>query len=132
MVVEDHHPFEAGKFHHLNLLEHWRTNYGKMEEANRDPEVFLPVHVKHLFVDFVKVVTELLNEVLNFEFVQDYQVHSIEKTLDSSKLLLQPTLFESSVSDLLQKVVLFLVLQPKDVFVQQVVFPCNQTFSGNL
>ena len=107
MVGEHHHPFEAGKFHHLNLLEHWRTNYGKMEEANRDPEVFLPVHVKHLFVDFVKVGTELLNEVLNFEFVQDYQVHSIEKALDSSQLLLQPTLDEFSEVSLLQKVASF-------------------------
>ena len=88
MVVEDQHPFEAGKFHHLNLLEHWRTNYGKMAEVDRDPEVFLLDHVKHLFVDFVKVATELLNEGLNFESVQGYQVHSIEKTLDSSQLLL--------------------------------------------
>ncbi len=54
-----------------------------MAEANRDPEVFLLDHVKDQLVDFVKVVTELLNEGLNFEFVQGYQVHSIEKTLDS-------------------------------------------------
>ncbi len=55
-----------------------------MAEANRDPEVFLLDHVKHLFVDFVKVGIELLNEVLNFEFVQWDQVHSVEKTLDFS------------------------------------------------
>ena len=60
----------------------------KMAEVNRDPEVFPFDHVKHHFVDLVKVGIELLNEVLNFEFVQDYQVHSIEKTLDSSQLLL--------------------------------------------
>ncbi len=107
MVVEDHHPFEAGKFHHLNLLEHWRTNCGKMAEANRDPEVFLPNHVKDQIVDFVKGVTELLNEGLNFEFVQDYQVHSFEKTLDSSQLLLQPILFGFSEVSLLQKVASF-------------------------
>ena len=64
-----------------------------MEEANRDPEVFLPDHVKHHFVDLVKVVTEVLSEGLNVEYVQDYQVHSFEKTLDSSQLLLQPILF---------------------------------------
>ena len=107
MVVEHHHPFEAGTHHHLNFPEDWRTNYGKMAEVNRDPEVLLLNHVMHQFVDFVKVVTELLNEGLNFEFVQDYQVHSIEKTLDSSQLLLQPILFESSVADLVQKVALF-------------------------
>ncbi len=78
-----------------------------MAEANRDPEVFLLDHVKHLFVDFVKVGTELLNEVLNFEFVQDYQVHSIEKTLGSSQLLLQPTLYEFSEVSPLQKVASF-------------------------
>ncbi len=93
MVGEHHHPFEAGKFHHLSLLWHLKTNYGKMAEANRDPEVFLPDHVKDRLVDFVKVVTELLNEGLNFEFVQSYQVHSFEKTLDSSQLFLQPILF---------------------------------------
>ncbi len=71
MVVEHHHPLEAGKCHHLNFLEDWRTNYGKMAEVNRDPEVFLLDHVKHQFVDSVKVVTELLNEGLNFECVQD-------------------------------------------------------------
>jgi hypothetical protein len=106
-VVEHHHPFEACKFHHLNLLEHWRTNFGKMAEANRDPEVFLPDHVKDQLVDFVKVVTELLNEGLNFEFVQGYQVHSFEKTLDSSQLLLQPILDEFSEVSLLQKVASF-------------------------
>ena len=46
MVDEHHYPFEAGKFHHLNLLEHLRTNYGKRAEANRDPEVFL-LDLKH-------------------------------------------------------------------------------------
>ena len=107
MAVEDHHPFEAGKLHHLNFLEDWRTNFGKMAEVNRDPEVFLPDHVKDQLVDLVKVVTELLNEGLNFEFVQDYQVHSIEKTLDSSQLLLQPTLYEFSEVSLLQKVASF-------------------------
>jgi hypothetical protein len=107
VVAEHHHPFEAGKFHHLNLLEHLRTNYGKMAEANRDPEVFLLDHVKDQLVDVVKVVTELLNEGLNFEFVQGYQVHSVEKTLDSSQLLLQPTLDELSVVNLLQKVASF-------------------------
>ncbi len=78
-----------------------------MAEANRDPEVFLLDHVKHLSVDFVKVVTEKLNEVLNFEFVQNYQVHSNEKTLDPSQLLLQPTLYEFSEVSLLQKVASF-------------------------
>ena len=107
MVGEYHHPFEAGKFHHLNLLEHLRTNYGKMAEANRDPEVFLLNHVKHQLVDFVKVVTEMLKEGLNFEFVQGYQVHSVEKTLDSSQLLLQPTLDEFFEVSLLQKVASF-------------------------
>ncbi len=106
MVGEHHHPFEAGKFHHLNLLERWRTNYGKMEEANRDPEVFLLDHVKDQLVDFVKVETELLNEGLNFEFVQGYQVHSVEKTLDSSRLP-QPILFGFSEVSPLQKVASF-------------------------
>ncbi len=78
-----------------------------MAEVNRDPEVFLLNHVKHQFVDLVKVVTELLNEGLNFEFVQGYQVHSFEKTLDSSQLLLQPILFEFSEVNPLQKVVSF-------------------------
>ena len=107
MVGEYHHPFEAGKRHHLNFLEDWRTSFGKMAEVNRDPEVFLPDHVRHQFVDFVKVVTEELNEGLNFEFVQDYQVHSFEKTLDSSQLLLQPTLDKFSEVSLLQKVASF-------------------------
>ena len=94
-----------------------------MAEANRDPEVFLLDHVKHLFVDFVKVGIELLNEVLNFEFVQDYQVHSIEKTLDSSQLFLQPTLDEFSELNPLLKVASVLELHPKDVFVQPFVSP---------
>ncbi len=123
MVGEHHHPFEAGKFHHLSLLWHWKTNYGKMAEANRDPEVFLLDHVKDQLVDFVKVVTELLNEGLNFEFVQDYQVHSVEKTLDSSQLLLQPTLDEFSEVNLLLKVASVLKLHPKDVFVRPFVSP---------
>jgi hypothetical protein len=86
VVGEYHHPFEAGKLHHLNFLEDWRTNYGEMAEVNRDPEVFPFDHVKHHFVDLVKVVTEVLSEGLNVEYVQDYQVHSFEKTLDSSQL----------------------------------------------
>ena len=55
----------------------------------------------------MKAVTEVLNEGLNFECVQDYQVHSVEKTLDSSQLLLQPVLDEFSVVDLLQTVASF-------------------------
>jgi hypothetical protein len=43
---EYHHPFEAGKFHHLNFLEHWRTNLCKMAEVNHDPEVS-PYDLKH-------------------------------------------------------------------------------------
>jgi hypothetical protein len=66
VVGEHHHPFEAGKFHHSSLLWHWKTNYGKMAEVNRDLEVFLLDHVRDQLVDFVKVVTELLNEGLNF------------------------------------------------------------------
>jgi hypothetical protein len=93
VVVEDHHPFEAGKRHHLNFLEDWRTSFDRMVEVNRDPEVFPLDHVKHQFVDLVKVVTEVLTEGLNFECVQGNQVHSVEKTLDSSQLLLQPILF---------------------------------------
>ncbi len=123
MVVEHHHPFEDGKFHHLNLLERLRTNYGKMAEANRNPEVFLLDHVKDQLVDFVKVVSELLNEGLNFEFVQGYQVLSFEKTLDSSQLLLQPTLDEFSEVNLLLKVASVLKLHPKDVSVRPFVFP---------
>ncbi len=53
-----------------------------MAEVNCAPEVFLLDHVKHQFVDLVKVVTEELNEGLNLEFVQWDQVHSVEKTLD--------------------------------------------------
>ena len=132
MVGEHHYPFEAGKFHHLNLL--WRpgTNFCKMAEVNRDPEVFPFDHVKHHFVDLGKVVTEVLSEGLNVEYVQDYQVHSFEKTLDSSQLLLRPIPDEFSEVILLQKVALVEELQPIDVSVQQSVFPCNQTFSGNL
>ena len=78
-----------------------------MAEANRDPEVFLPDHVRHQFVDFVKVATELLSEELNFEFVQRDQVHSVEKTLDFSQLLQQPTPDEFSEVSLLQKVASF-------------------------
>ena len=66
MVDEHHYPFEAGKFHHLGILWHWKTNYDKMAEANRDPEVFLLDRVRDQFVDFVKVVTEMLSEGLNF------------------------------------------------------------------
>ena len=107
VVGEHHHPFEADKYRHLNLLGHWRTNYGKMAGVDRDPEVLPLDHVRHQIVDFVRVVSELLNEGLNFEFVQGYQVHSIEKTLDSSQLLLQPTLDEFSEVSLLQKVASF-------------------------
>ena len=78
-----------------------------MAEANRDPEVSPFDHVKYHFVDLGKVVTEVLSEGLNVEYVQDYQVHSVEKTLDSSHLLLQPILFEFSELSLLQKVVSF-------------------------
>ena len=93
-----------------------------MAEANRDPEVFLLDHVKHQF-DFVKVVTEVLKEGLNFECVQDYQVHSIEKTLDSSQLLLQPILSEFSELNLLLKVASVLKLHLKDVFARPFVSP---------
>jgi hypothetical protein len=123
VVGEYHHPFEAGKLHHLNFLEDWRTSYGKMAEVNRDPEVFLPDHVKDQLVDFVKVVTELLNEGLNFEFVQGYQVHSVEKTLDSSQPLLQPVLDEFSEVNQPLKVASVLKLHPKDVFVRPFVSP---------
>ncbi len=123
MVGEHHHPFEVGKFHRLNLLEHLRTNYGKMAEVNRDPEVFLLDHVKHQFVDFVKVVTEVLNEGLNSECVQDYQVHSVEKTLDSSQLFLQPILDEFSEVNPPLRVASVLKLHPKDVFVRPFVSP---------
>jgi hypothetical protein len=106
VVVEDRHPFEAGKHHHLNFLEDL-NNPGKMAEVDGNPDVLLLDHVMHQFVDFVKVVTGVRAVRLNFEFVQGCQVHSIEKTLDSSQLLLQPILFESSVADLVQKVALF-------------------------
>ncbi len=78
-----------------------------MAEVNRDLEVFPFDHVRHQFVDLAKVVTEVLNEGLNFEFVQDYQVHSFEKTLDSSQLLQQPTLDEFFEVSLLLKVASF-------------------------
>ena len=123
MVGEHHRQFEAGKRHHLNFLEDWRTNFRKMAEVNRDPEVFLLDHVKDQLVDFVKVVTELLNEGLNFEFVQGYQVHSVEKTLDSSQLLLQPVLDEFSEVNQPLKVASVLKLHPKDVFVRPFVSP---------
>jgi hypothetical protein len=123
VVGEHHHPFKAGTFHHLNLLEHWRTNYGKMVEVNCDPEVFPFDHVRHQFVGLVKVVTELLIEGLNFECVQGDQVHSIEKTLDSSQLLLQPTLDEFSEVNLLLMVASVLKLHPKDVFARPFVSP---------
>ena len=55
----------------------------------------------------MKVATELLIEVLNFECVQRDQVHSVEKTLDSSQMLQQPTLDEFSEVNLLQKVASF-------------------------
>ncbi len=103
-----------------------------MVEVDRGPEVLLLDHVMHQFVDFVKVVTEVKAVRLNFEYVQDYQVHSVEKTLDSSQLLLQPTLDEFSELSLLQKVISFSLPQPKDVSAQQFVFPCSQIFSGNL
>ena len=78
-----------------------------MAEVDRDPEVLLLDHVMHLVVDFVKAVTEVKAVRLNFECVQGCQVHSVEKTLDSSQLLLQPTLDEFSVLDLFQKVASF-------------------------
>jgi hypothetical protein len=103
-----------------------------MAEANRDPEVFLLDHVKHQFVDFLKVESELLNEGLNCEFVQGYQVHSVEKTLDSSQLLLQPTLVKFSEVNPPLKVASVSKLHPKDVFVRLFVSPRTQTFSDNL
>ncbi len=78
-----------------------------MAEANRDPEVFPLDHVKHQFVDLVKVVTELLTEGRNFKCVQGDQVHSFEKTLDFSQLLPQTTLDEFFEVNLLQKVASF-------------------------
>jgi hypothetical protein len=131
VVVEDHHPFVAGKHNHLNFLED-PNNPGKMAEVDGNPDILLLDPVMHQFVDFVKVVTGVRAVRLNFKFVQGCQVHSVEKTLDSSQLLLQPILVESSVVNLLQKVVSSSVPQPKDVFVLQVVFPCNQFFSDNL
>ena len=78
-----------------------------MAEVNRDPEMFLLDHVKDQIVHFVKVATELLIEGLNFECVQGDQVHSVEKTLDFSQLLQQPTRDEFSEVSLLQKVASF-------------------------
>ncbi len=103
-----------------------------MAEVVRDPEVLLLDHSMHQCVDFVKVVTETKAVRLNFECVQGCQVHSVENPLGLMQPLLQPTLDESFVKSLLQKVVLFLVLQPKDAFVQRSVAPCTQTSSGNL
>ena len=102
-----------------------------MAEVNRDPEVFLLDHVKDQIVHFVKVVTGLLTEELNFEFVQWDQVHSVEKTLDFLQL---PQLIPFGFSEvsLLLKVASVEELQPKDVSVQQSVSPLSQTFSGNL
>jgi hypothetical protein len=87
---EDHRLFESGKHHHLNYLEE-QNNLGKMAEVDRDPEVLLLDHLMHLFVDFVKVVTEVKAERLNFEDVQDGQVHSVQNPLDLLQLLPQPT-----------------------------------------
>ena len=102
-----------------------------MVEVDHDPEVLLLDHEMQLVVDFVKVVTELKAVRLNFECVQGGQVHSVENPLDLLQLLPQPTVDESSVSNLLQKVAFVSVLHPKDAFVQRFVFPCTQTFSGN-
>ncbi len=122
-VVEHHHPFEAGKFHHVNLLANWRTNYGRMAEVNRDPEVFPLDHVRHQFVDLVKVVTEVLSEGLNVEYVQGHQVHSVEKTLDSLQLRPQPILFKFFEVSLLLKVASVLKPHPEDDFVRPSVSP---------
>ena len=130
VVVDDHRPFKSDKHHHLNYLEE-QNNHGKMVEVGHDPEVLLLDHVMHLFVDFVKAATEVEAGKLNFECVQGGQVHSVENPLDLSQLLLQPILDESSVLNPLQKVALFLGRQPKDVFVQRFVCPCNLTSSGN-
>ena len=43
VVVEYHHLFEAGKFHHFNYLDE-RNNHGKMAEVGHDPEVLLLDH----------------------------------------------------------------------------------------
>jgi hypothetical protein len=131
VVVEYHRLFVAGKRHHLNYPED-PNNPGKMVEVDHDLEVLLLDHVMHLLVDFVRAVTEVIAVKLKFECVQDCQVHSVENTLDFSQPLLQPTPDESSVLNLLQKVALFLLRQPKDVFAQQFIFPCTQIFSGNL
>jgi hypothetical protein len=109
--------FEADKFRHSDYLED-PNNPGKMVEVNRDPEVPLLDHVMHQFVDYVKLVTEVRAVRLNFERVQGCQVHSVENPLGLSQLLPQPTPDKSSILNLLQKVALFLVRQPKDVFVQ--------------
>jgi hypothetical protein len=61
-----------------------------MAEVDHDPEVFLLNHVKHQFVDFAKVETEVRAVRLNFEFVQYGQVRSVEKTLALSQPLPQP------------------------------------------
>ena len=106
-VVEYHRLSEVGKHHHLDFLYDQRTNLYKKAEVNRDSEVFLLDHVKDQIVHFLKVATELLIEGLNFEFVQGYQVHSVEKTLDSSQPLQQPTRDEFSEVSLLQKVASF-------------------------
>jgi hypothetical protein len=103
-----------------------------MAEVGRDPEVFLLDHVMHHFVEFVRVVTGVRAVRLNFECVRGCKVHSVEKTLDSSQLLPQPTLDEFSVLDLIQKVVSASKLHPKDVSVQPSDVPCNQISSGNL
>ncbi len=100
VVVEYHRLSEAGKHHHLNYLVD-PNNPGKMAEVDRDPEVPLLDHVMHQFVDFVKVVR------WNFEYVLGCQLHSFENPLGFSQLLPQPTLVESSVFNLLQKVALF-------------------------
>ena len=102
-----------------------------MVEVGHDPEVLLLDHVMHLFVDFVKAATEVEAGKLNFECVQGGQVHSVENPLDLLQLLPQPTLDESSVSNLPQKFAFVSVLHPKDLFVQSFVFPCPQIFSGN-
>ena len=85
----------------------------------------------HQVVGFAKVVTEVQTERLNSECVQGCQVHFVENLLSLVQPLPQPTLVESSVSNLLQKVAFVSVLHPKDAFVQRFVFPCTQTFSGN-
>ena len=78
-----------------------------MAEVGHDPEVLLLDHVMHQLVDFVRVVTEVKAVRLNFEYVQGCQVHSVEKTLDFSQLLQQPTRDEFSEVSLLQKVASF-------------------------